>query len=86
VFVGRASATAFGDYLAGSNHVLPTGGAARFASALSPRVFRRRTTEVRVGDAAALLARPGAAVARAEGFEAHATSMEARIGENRGRP
>ena len=47
VFVGRASATAFGDYLVGSNHVLPTGGAARFASALSPRVFRRRVTEVR---------------------------------------
>ena len=41
VFVGWQSATAFGDYVAGSNHVLPTSGAARFASALSPRHFRR---------------------------------------------
>ncbi len=78
VLVGAASATAFGDYVAGSNHSLPTGGAARFASALSPRAFRRRMAEVHVGAAAAALARPGAAVARAEGFRAHAESMEAR--------
>ena len=45
----RHSGTAFGDYVAGSNHVLPTGGAARFASALSPRTFRRTMAEVRVG-------------------------------------
>jgi histidinol dehydrogenase len=82
VFVGRASATAFGDYVAGSNHVLPTGGAARFASALSPRNFRRRTTEVRIGEAPRELARAGAAVARAEGFLVHAESMEARVKEN----
>ena len=49
LFVGAASATAFGDYVAGSNHVLPTGGAARFASMLSPRHFRRRMAEVRIG-------------------------------------
>jgi histidinol dehydrogenase len=82
VFVGASAATAFGDYVAGSNHVLPTGGAARFASALSVRTFRRTMSEVRVGDAAGALARAGAAIARAEGFEAHAESMEARIGEN----
>ena len=86
VFVGAAAGTAFGDYVAGSNHVLPTGGAARFASALSPRHFRRRMAEVRLGDGAgagaAELARAGAAIARAEGFEFHAQSMEARIGEN----
>jgi histidinol dehydrogenase len=80
--VGAASGTAFGDYVAGSNHVLPTGGAARFASALSIHTFRRHMTEVRVGDAAAELARAGALIARAEGFEAHARSMEARIQEN----
>ena len=58
VFVGADSGTAFGDYIAGSNHVLPTNGAARFASALSPLHFRRRFTEVRIGsDAAALAAR-----------------------------
>ena len=42
VFVGRDAGTAFGDYVAGSNHVLPTGGAARFASALGAGTFRRR--------------------------------------------
>lgn len=84
VFVGATGATAFGDYVVGSNHVLPTGGAARFASSLSPRHFRRRMSEVHVGPAAAALARPGAAVARAEGFRVHATSMEARVRENGG--
>jgi histidinol dehydrogenase len=82
VFVGIASATAFGDYVVGSNHVLPTAGAARFASTLSPRHFRRRVSEVHVGDAAARLAAAGAPIARAEGFEVHAESMEARIGDN----
>ncbi len=82
VFVGAAAATAFGDYVAGSNHVLPTGGAARFASALSAGHFRRRFTEVRIGRAARALAPAGAAIARAEGFEWHARSMEARIGDN----
>jgi histidinol dehydrogenase len=80
LFVGASGGTAFGDYVAGSNHVLPTGGAARFASALSPRTFRRRMAEVRVGRAAAALAPAGAAIARAEGFELHARSMEARMG------
>jgi histidinol dehydrogenase len=82
VFVGPTGATAFGDYVAGSNHCLPTGGAARFASGLSPRAFRRRMSEVHVGDAAAALAAAGAAIARAEGFSVHAESMEARVGEN----
>ena len=82
VFVGPSSATAFGDYVAGSNHSLPTGGSARFASALSPRHFRRRMSEVHVGAAAAALAQAGAPIARAEGFEAHAQSMEARVREN----
>ena len=82
VLVGPTSATAFSDYVAGSNHVLPTNGAARFASALSPAVFRRRFTEVRIGDGAARLAAAGAAIARAEGFEFHARSMEARVRDN----
>jgi histidinol dehydrogenase len=82
VFVGAQSATAFGDYVAGSNHVLPTGGSARFASMLSPRHFRRRMAEVRVQGAAAKLAKAGAPIARAEGFDVHAESMEARVGEN----
>jgi histidinol dehydrogenase len=84
VFVGAESATAFGDYVAGSNHVLPTDGAARFASMLSPRHFRRRLAEVRIGPAAARLAAAGAPIARAEGFAVHAESMEARVRENQG--
>ncbi len=83
LFVGAASATAFGDYVAGSNHILPTGGAARFASMLSPRHFRRRMAEVRIdASGAGKLASAGAPIARAEGFEWHARSMEARIGDN----
>jgi histidinol dehydrogenase len=78
VFVGRESATAFGDYVAGSNHTLPTGGAARFASGLNARHFRRRMAEVRIGRAAGALARAAAPIARAEGFERHAASMEVR--------
>jgi histidinol dehydrogenase len=78
LFVGVESGTAFGDYVAGSNHTLPTDGAARFASGLSARHFRRRMAEVRVGRAAAALARAGAPIARAEGFEQHAASMEIR--------
>jgi histidinol dehydrogenase len=84
LFLGVESATAFGDYVAGSNHVLPTDGAARFASTLSPRHFRRRMSEVRIGAAADRLATAGAPIARAEGFEVHAESMEARIVENPG--
>jgi len=82
VFVGSSGGTAFGDYVAGSNHCLPTGGSARFASGLSPRAFRRRLSEVHIGDAAAALAAAGAPIARAEGFVVHAESMEARVGEN----
>jgi histidinol dehydrogenase len=81
LFVGATAGTAFGDYVAGSNHVLPTNGAARFGSGLSPATFRRRYAEVRIDDAGKLAA-PAAAVARAEGFEQHARSMEARIRDN----
>ncbi len=83
LFVGEGSATAFGDYVGGSNHVLPTGGAARFASGLSARHFRRRMQEVRIGgDAVGRLAAAGAPIARAEGFEVHAESMESRTAGN----
>ncbi len=83
VLVGAHSATAFGDYVAGSNHILPTGGAARWASGLSARHFRRKMSEVRIdAESAAKLAKAGAPIARAEGFEWHAKSMEARMGDN----
>jgi histidinol dehydrogenase len=79
LFVGRDAGTAFGDYVAGSNHVLPTGGAARFASALGVSTFRRRMARVSLPPgAAARLAPAGAALARAEGFPIHGESMERR--------
>jgi histidinol dehydrogenase len=80
VFIGWPGATAFGDYVAGSNHVLPTGGSARFASALGPRHFRRTMAEVRIPHGALeALVRAGAPIAQAEGFTAHAASMRARV-------
>jgi histidinol dehydrogenase len=64
--------------VAGSNHTLPTGGAARFTSGLSTRQFRRRMSVVRIGPAATALAQAGAPVAEAEGFTRHADSMRVR--------
>lgn len=75
VFVGRCSATAFGDYAAGSNHVLPTGGAGRFSGPLGPGTFRRKIATVEVSpEAAAKLAPHVDTIARAEGFPVHGES------------
>jgi histidinol dehydrogenase len=74
VFVGRHGATAFGDYLAGSNHVLPTGGAGRYAGPLGPGSFRRRISNVEIDGAAAELAPHVNALATAEGFPVHGES------------
>jgi histidinol dehydrogenase len=82
VFIGERSATAFGDYAAGSNHVLPTGGAGRFQGPLGPGSFRRRIATVEITqDAARELAPTVATLARAEGFPLHAESAEARAKE-----
>jgi histidinol dehydrogenase len=82
VFVGPHSATAFGDYAAGSNHVLPTGGAGRFQGPLGPGTFRRRIPTVALTqEAARALAPAVATLARAEGFPLHAESAEARTDE-----
>jgi histidinol dehydrogenase len=78
LIVGNAAGTAFGDYVAGSNHTLPTEGAARFASGLNVRHFRRRMAEVRLHGAAPALAQAGVPIAEAEGFAAHAASMQLR--------
>lgn len=79
VFVGPHTAVAFGDYAAGSNHVLPTGGAARFAGPLSPNSFRHRMSLVELtSEAAAALAPVVERLARAEGYPVHAKSAEAR--------
>jgi histidinol dehydrogenase len=85
LFAGEEAGTAFGDYVAGSNHVLPTGGAARHASALSVATFRRRMARVTMPEgAAATLAGAGAAIADAEGFVVHAESMRRRAERPRG--
>jgi histidinol dehydrogenase len=79
VFVGSGGATAFGDYAAGSNHVLPTGGAARFGGPLGPGAFMRRTSVVDLPAAAAReLAPHVVAIAGAEGFPVHGESATAR--------
>ncbi|CAA9469648.1 MAG: Histidinol dehydrogenase [uncultured Solirubrobacteraceae bacterium] len=83
LLVGQHSGTAFSDYVAGSNHTLPTDGRGRFASGLSARDFRRRMAEVTIDAAAAdALARAGVPIAESEGFRAHAASMAARIRQN----
>jgi histidinol dehydrogenase len=75
VFVGSGAATAFGDYAAGSNHVLPTGGAARFSGPLGPRAFLRRTSVVSVPAGAAEALAPAVdEIARAEGLPVHGES------------
>ena len=82
VFIGPHSATAFGDYAAGSNHVLPTGGAGRFQGPLGPATFRRSVPIVSLTqEAARELAPAVATLARAEGFPLHAESVEARAKE-----
>jgi histidinol dehydrogenase len=82
VLVGPYGATAFGDYAAGSNHVLPTGGAARFTGTLGPDAFRRRLATVHLtADAARELAPTVDTLASAEGFPVHGESARARAEE-----
>ena len=79
IFVGHQAAESFGDYLAGSSHVLPTDGAARFTGGVSTLTFMKAITVQQVAaDAAAALAAPAAALARLEGLEAHARAADAR--------
>ena len=80
VFLGEASSEPVGDYFAGTNHVLPTNGAARFASALGVDDFVRTTSVL--GYSGQRLRRTGAKIARlarAEELEAHARAIEARL-------
>ncbi len=80
IFLGRHTPEALGDYVTGSNHVLPTAGAARFASGLSVLDFMKRTSLQRVTPEGLAAIGPAAArLARAEGLVAHAESVEARL-------
>jgi histidinol dehydrogenase len=79
VFVGESGSTAFGDYAAGSNHVLPTGGAARFSGPLGVRSFMRRTSVVALDRAAAKALAPTVdEIAKAEGLPVHGESARER--------
>jgi len=65
--------------VAGSNHILPTGGAARFASAVSPATFMRRMAVIDLPDEAVTALTPHlAAIADAEGFDNHRRSAQVR--------
>ena len=72
LFVGEGSAEVFGDYGVGPNHVLPTGGTARFASGLSVLTFLRPRTWVELRTVTSELLDDAVALARLEGLEAHA--------------
>ncbi|MEP5937371.1 MAG: histidinol dehydrogenase [Erythrobacter sp.] len=80
VFLGRMTPEAIGDYVAGPNHVLPTGRRARFASGLSVLDFMKRTSFIELDDKALGAIGPAAeALAHAEGLPAHAKSVELRL-------
>jgi histidinol dehydrogenase len=82
VFLGAFCPEAVGDYVAGPNHVLPTGRTARFASGLSVFDFLKRTTYVAASQAALDQVGPAAvALAEAEGLQAHARSIAIRLGQ-----
>ncbi|MGH7190021.1 MAG: histidinol dehydrogenase, partial [Acetobacteraceae bacterium] len=80
VFLGRFTPEALGDYVAGPNHVLPTGRTARFSSGLSVLDFLKRTSFVAADRAALTLIGPAAVtLAEAEGLTAHAQSIRLRL-------
>ena len=80
VFLGRMTPEAIGDYVAGPNHVLPTGRRARFASGLSVLDFMKRTSFIALDKAAINAIGPAAAtLADAEGLPAHAASVRKRL-------
>lgn len=80
VFLGRMTPEAIGDYVAGPNHVLPTGRRARFSSGLSVTDFMKRTSFLSLDDAALAAIGPAAVtLAQAEGLPAHALSVAQRL-------
>lgn len=82
VFLGRMTPEAVGDYVAGPNHVLPTGRRARFSSGLSVLDFMKRTSFIQLDSAALEAIGPAAvALADAEGLPAHARSISIRLGQ-----
>ena len=87
VFLGAMTPAPLGDYVAGPNHVLPTGGAARFASPLGAYDFLKRTCIIEASQGALVELAPAVAhLARMEGFEGHARAMELRNGGSPRKP
>jgi histidinol dehydrogenase len=85
IFLGRHTAEAIGDYVAGPNHVLPTSRTARFSSPLGVYDFQKRSSLIQCTPAgAAVLGRTAAALARSEGLTAHARSAQYRVDEESG--
>merc|ERR1719162_587846 len=88
LFIGKHAAEVLGDYGAGPNHVLPTGGTARYTGGLSVHTFLRQRTWMRIDDieAAQQQVQDSVALARLEGLEGHARAAEHRLsgqdGEN----
>jgi histidinol dehydrogenase len=83
IFVGRHTPEVIGDYVGGSNHVLPTARSARFSSGLSVLDYVKRTSILRLGpDQLAALAPAAITLANSEGLDAHARSVSIRL--NRG--
>ena len=86
IFLGRYTPEAMGDYIAGPNHVLPTARTARFSSGLSSLDFLKRSTLLACSaDVIAKLGPDAIALAEAEGLDAHARSVAARLNLPRGR-
>ena len=80
VFLGRMTPEAVGDYVAGPNHVLPTGRRARFSSGLSVLDFMKRTSFLSLDrDAIGAIGPAAVALAQAEGLPAHAASVALRL-------
>jgi len=82
IFIGKETPEMIGDYIAGSNHVLPTARSARFSSGLGVLDFMKRTSLLKLDRGAlAALAPAAMRLARAEGLEAHRRSAEVRLGK-----
>ncbi len=80
IFIGESSPEAIGDYTGGPSHVMPTGGAARFASPLSVLDFLKFSTVMEIRDEDVMRLGPaGARIAYAEGLEGHARAIEERL-------
>jgi histidinol dehydrogenase len=85
IFLGRHTAEAIGDYVAGPNHVLPTARTARFSSPLGVYDFQKRSSLIMcTPESAVTLGRTAAALARSEGLTAHARSAEYRLSGDAG--